>query len=131
MIKEPHHKDTGETISEVIAMYPNELSDDAVGVWHIVPDGETGFGLSGKALAEFLKRAILALLDAGAVPVRHFPGNDYEWVRQNQYGTASSEIADAIVREWEPVPNDSKSMIESCPWFARPDSKHPYFVKMD
>jgi hypothetical protein len=29
MITESRHKDTGETISEVIAMYPNELSYDA------------------------------------------------------------------------------------------------------
>ena len=131
MIIEPRHKDTGETISEVIAMLPNELSYDVVGVWHIVPDGETGFGLSGDGLADFLKRAILALLDAGAVPVRHFPGTDYEWVRQNQYGTTRAEIADAIVREWAPVPNNSLSMIENCPWFARPDPKHPHFIKMD
>lgn len=131
MIIEPRHKDTGETISEVIALIPNELKYDVVGVWHIVPDGETGFGLSGSDLANFLKRAILALLEAGAVPVRHFAGSDYEWVRQNQYGTTPENIADAIVKEWEPVSNDSRSMIEHCPWFARPDPNHPNFVKMD
>jgi hypothetical protein len=131
MITEPRHKDTGETIAEVVAKIPNELEHDVVGVWHIIPDGESGFGLSGKTLAGFLRLAIIALLDAGAVPVRHLAGSGYEWVRQKQYGTTTTEIADAIVREWEPVPNDSISLIENCPWFARPDPAHPTFVKMD
>jgi hypothetical protein len=131
MIIEPRHKDTGETISEVIAKMPNELDNDAVGVWHIIPDGETGFGLFGKALTDFLRRAVIALLEAGAVPVKHVPGSGYEWVHQKQYGTTRDEIADAIVREWEPVPNDSYSMIEHCPWFARPDPVHPKYVKIE
>ena len=130
-ITEPKHKDTGETLSEVIAQIPNELPYDAVGIWHIVPIGDTSFGLSGEKLTDFVRRAIHALLDAGAVPVRSIPGSEYEWVRQTQYGTTRDEIAEAIIREWEPVPNDSFSMIEHCPWFAKPDPEHPMFVKMD
>ena len=128
---EPKHKDTGETLSEVIAQIPNELPFDAVGIWHIVPIGETDFGLSGAALGEFVRRSILALLAAGGVPVRHIPGSGYEWVHQKQYGSTREEIADAIVKEWEPVPNTSEDMIEHCPWFALPDPAFPNYLKMD
>lgn len=131
MSTEPRHKDTGKTMSEVIARIPSELPRDAVGIWHIVPIGETAFHLSGEQLSDFVRRAIYALLDAGAVPVRYQPGSEYEWVHQKQYGTTRDEVAEAIVREWEPVPNDSYAMIEHCPWFARPDPNTPKYVKMD
>ena len=131
MMPEPKHKDTGETLSEVIAQIPNELPHDVVGIWHIVPTGETGFGLTGEALSDFVRRAVLALLDAGAVPVRHIPDSGYEWVHQKQYGTTREEIADAIVKEWEPVPNTSEAMIGECPWFALPDPDFPGYLKMD
>ena len=131
MTIEPKQKDTGETIIEVIAKIPNELDYDAIGIWHVVPIGETSFGLSGMSLSDFVRRAIVAILNEGGVPVRHVPGSGYEWVHQSQYGNTPQEIADAIIREWEPVPNDSISMIEHCPWFARPDPEFPNYVKMD
>lgn len=128
---EPRHRSTGETLSEVISQYPNELDRDAVGVWHIVPGGIVDFGFSGAELADYLRRAIYALLDAGAVPVMHEPGSGYEWIHQKRYGATREEIAEAIVREWEPVPNDSYSMIDHCPWFARPNPDFPNYVKLD
>ena len=131
MMNEPLHKDTGETLTEVISQIPNELEVDAEGLWHIVPIGETGFGLSGKDLSDFVRRAVLALLDAGAVPVRHIPNSGYEWVHQKQYGTTREDIAGAIVKEWEPVPNNSADLIEHCPWFAKPDPDYPAYIKME
>ena len=131
MIDEPRDKDTGETLSEAISQYPGELDLDAVGIWQIVPDGRVAFGLSGEALADYVRRAIYALLDAGAVPVRHIPGSGFNWTRQTQYGSSREAIAEAIITEWEPVPYNSYSMIERCPWFARPRPNSPNYVKMD
>ena len=131
MNSEPLHRNTGETLSEVISQYPNELPRDAVGIWQIVPGGRVDFGLSGTSLADYVRRAVLALLDAGAVPVRHISGSGYEWVHQKQYGSSREEIANAIVKEWEPVPNTSQDMIEHCPWFALPDPAFPKYLKMD
>jgi hypothetical protein len=131
MIDEPRDKGTGETPSEAISQYPGELDLDAVGIWQIVPDGRVTFGLSGDALADYVRRAIYALLDAGAVPVRHVPGSGFHWTRQTQYGSTREEIAEAIIAEWKPVPYDSYSMIEHCPWFARPRPTSPNYVKMD
>lgn len=131
MIDEPRDKGSGETISEAISQYPQELDRDAVGIWQIVPGGRMDFGLSGDALADYVRRTIYALLDAGAVPVRHVPGNGFRWSRQKQYGLTREEIAEAIIAEWEPVPYDSYSMIEHCPWFARPRPNDPNYVKMD
>lgn len=125
------HRKTGESIPTHIARYPNELDRDAVGIWQIVPGGRVGFGLSGDALADYVRRAIYALLDAGAVPVRHVPDSGFHWTHQKQYGTTREEIAEAIIKEWEPVPYDSYSMIEHCPWFARPRPHSPNYVKMD
>lgn len=131
MIDESRDKDSGETISEAISQYPHELDRDAVGIWQIVPGGRMDFGLSGDALADYVRRTIYALLDAGAVPVRHVPGSGFRWSRQTQYGLTREEIAEAIIAEWEPVPYDSYSMIEHCPWFARPRPNDPNYVKMD
>ncbi len=80
---------------------------------------------------EYVRRAVYALLDAGAVPVKHVPGTGYEWIRQKQYGSGQDEIVAEIMRELAPVPHNSFSLIEHCPWFARPDPKFPKYVKMD
>ena len=131
MNQELVHKKYGTSVSDWIALVPGELSRDAVGLWQIVPAGRDGFGLSGADLTDYVRRNIYALLDAGAVPVKSVPGSGYEWVRQSQYGATRGEIAEAIIREWEPVPDDSFSMIEHCPWFARPDPDYPMYVRMD
>lgn len=129
MNSEPRHRRTNETISEALSNYSVELDIDAIGIWHIVPRGQDNFGLEGAALTNYVRLAITAILDAGGVPVRHVPESGYEWVLQKQYGSTRDEIVDAIVKEWELVPNDSFSMIEQCPWFVRPDPQHPRFVK--
>ncbi len=131
MISEPRHRTTGEPLGLVIAQYPGELDIDAVGIWQIVPGGQGNFGLSGDALTEFVRKAIYALLDAGAVPVRHEPGSGYEWVRQQRYGISRDDIAEAVIKEWLSVPDDPIELISQCPWFARPNPDFPNYVKMD
>lgn len=100
MITEPKHKRTGQSLIEVIAQFSNELPDDAVGIWQIVPKGREAFGLGIEQLTDFMRRANLALLEAGAVPVRHVPGTGFEWVHQTQYGTEPAQIAANIITEW-------------------------------
>lgn len=121
---------SGLTLSEFISHIPDELDVDAVGIWHLVPIAEGDFGLSGADLISFLHRAIIALIDAGAVPVRPAPGSGIEWVRQQEYGETPDQIADAVIEEWKTIPNNTIAQITHCPWFARPISGNPKYVKM-
>ena len=79
MTNELRDKYYGRTLDEYFSTLPGELPIDAVGLWQVVPSGRDGFGLSGSELDAFVRRGVLALLAAGAVPVRHVPGSDYEW----------------------------------------------------
>lgn len=129
MTKDIRHKHYGHTIEQEISWFPGELPIDAVGLWQIVPSGRDSFGLEGADLDDFIRRAILALLAEGAVPVRHVPGSAFEWDQQLQYGQAADEIADAIVREWHNMPDDPLALVGEV-WFALARPGHKY-VKTD
>lgn len=123
------HIEESAVPDDLIAEYSAELELGPIGLWHVVPRvTERSDGIVNRTK---LRKIILAMLSAGAVPVRYIPDSGYEWLCQPQYGTGRDEIAEAILREWEPVPNDSFSLIEHCPWFARPDPAYPKHVKMD
>ena len=115
--------------ADIIAQYSDELELGPIGLWHVVP--RVTNSANGQVAVSDLRQIIMAMLEAGAVPVRHIPGSGYEWVHQKQYGSSPEEIANAIVKEWEPVPNTSQDMIEHCPWFALPDPAFPKYLKMD
>jgi hypothetical protein len=100
MTNEPVDKYSGITMSEWINRVPNELEMDAVGLWQIIPTGRDSFQLTGKALDEFAKRSIIALIDRGAVPVLPSSTGQGHWKQQDQYGSSSTEIADKILNEW-------------------------------
>ncbi len=119
------------TFGEVLSQYSAELDIDAVGIWHIVPRAQRVYGLTGDAVAEYVRRAINAILDSGGVPVRHKPGSAYEWVQQKQYGNTREQIVEALISEWQSLPEDSIALAGEAAWFARPDPKHPTYVKMD
>lgn len=131
MKNEARHHRTGETLSEVIAQLPNELPRDAVALFHIVPKGQTGFGLSGDALTDYVRRAVRALLNAGAVPVTHIPGNGFEFTYEAKYGSTIDEITEGVVKEWLALPDDPLVLAGEGAWFARPDPKFPKYVKVD
>lgn len=124
------NKYNGETIDEAIGYFPGELPVDAVGLWQIVPKGRDGFGLNGSALDDFVRRGILALLNANAVPVRHVPGSGYEWSIQKQYGQDRMTIAENIVDEWRAMPDDPLILCGDGVWFARQRPGTNY-VKLD
>jgi hypothetical protein len=131
MINEVRHHKTGETLSEVIGQLPNELARDAVALFHIVPKGRAGFGLSGDALTDYVRRAIRGLLEAGAVPVTHIPGSGYEFTYEPKYGSTIDEITESVIHEWLALPDDPLVLAARGAWFARPDPRHPKYVKMD
>lgn len=100
MISEPSHRHFGTSLSEWIKRTPNELQVDAVGMWQIVPVGRGDFGLSGEQLRDFVKRSIIELLVAGAIPVRPWNKDGEDWIEDLTFGKSVSEIADNVVREW-------------------------------
>ena len=130
MNQEPIHKHYGTPLTEWIERIPNELPRDAVGIFQIVPAGRDGFGLEGEELAEFVRRSIHRLLDAGAVPVRGGKGTGYEWVRQSQYGSSKHEITEALIIEWQAMPDDPLLLCGQGIWFALPAPGVKY-VKLD
>lgn len=130
MNQEPRHKDYGTPLSEWIARIPNELPYDAVGIFQIVPAGRDGFGLARDDLVDFVRRAIMALLDAGAVPVRGGEDTGYDWIAQRQYGQSKHEITEAVIAEWLAMPDDPFVLCGEGVWFALPQPGKKY-VKLD
>jgi hypothetical protein len=100
MSDEPIHRVHGTRLSDWIEAIPHELPLDAVGMWQFVPAGRRGFGLEGEALVAFVRRAIAALLERGAVPVVSGADEGYFWLPQPQYGSSPAEIVENVVREW-------------------------------
>lgn len=119
------------SFSEVLSQYSAELDIDAIGIWHIVPRAKSLYGLAGDAVSEYVRRAINAILDSGGVPVRHIPGSGYDWVQQKQYGNTRDQIVEALISEWQSLPEDSIVLAGEAAWFARPDPNYPKHVKID
>lgn len=69
MTNVPKHREFGTPITEWVEKIPNELEVDAVGLWQVVPSFSAEFGLSGLELERYLRLAIEALIERGAVPV--------------------------------------------------------------
>ena len=119
MTEEPRERHYGTPMSQWMEEVANELPDDAVGIWQIVPDGTRGFGFEGEALTEYVRRQIAVLLARGAVPVIGGGGTDHYWIVQRQYGSRPDEILDNVVREWL-----ARGGTEEDPewlWFALPE----------
>lgn len=130
MNSEPKDKYYGTPLSQVIAEIPGELPLDAVGLFQIVPKGRDGFGFTGALLTNFVSRAVRALLDAGAVPVRGGPGSGYTWIAQKQYGTLPDDIVANVIAEWLSMPDDPLVLCGEGVWFARPQPGTKY-VKLE
>jgi hypothetical protein len=128
---DPVDQDSGLSLTEWIHLLPNELSRDAVGMFQIIPDGRDVFHLSGAEMINFVRLAITALLDSGAVPVRGGAGSGYEWVYQKQYGFMKNDIINSIIAEWLAMPDDPLVLCGEGVWFARPDPDFPKYVKLD
>jgi hypothetical protein len=101
MTKEPRHIGDGTPMNVWIdEMIPRAPYDDVpMGMWQIVNDGRAGFGLEGEALANYIRKSIHALMDAGFKPVRG-AGKPDRWQLQSQYGSNKHEVAEAVIAEW-------------------------------
>ena len=91
------NKFTGATIDEEILGLVADLDVDDVGVFQIIPVAKEDFGLSGDALASFVRKAVAALMDHGALPVREAPGELGKWVHDPSFGRTSEEVATRIL----------------------------------
>lgn len=124
MTREPQDKTYGGSMSEWIACTPGTLNDLPVGMWKIVNDGRQGFGLEGEALADFIRRSIYALMDAGAKPVADAEKAG-RWVLQTQYGSNKREVAEAVIQEWlregAPTPEVWRGLWFGLPWSYLPE----------
>ena len=109
----------GRTMSEWISLIPGDLPNDAVSLWHISADGTSYFDLAGAELADYLRRSILALLEAGAIPVKTGKGTPYDWIAEQRFGVDKMTIVTAILREWKSSKKDEEYLFSV--WFALPD----------
>jgi hypothetical protein len=82
MKDERRHATYGTPLSAWIKQIPAELPVDAVGLWQIIPQAREAFGLEGQELISLVERAIYALLEHGAKPVRGGMGTDHDWIEQ-------------------------------------------------
>ena len=124
------HKIYGTAMDVYISQIPGELPQDAVGLWQIVPAGRDGFGLAGGDLINFVRLGLRALMENGAVPVRHNPSSGFVWDIQNQYGQTSEDIISTVIEEWLAMPDDPLILCGEGVWFALPRPGKNY-VKMN
>ena len=97
MDRDKLHRSFDTSAGEWIALIPNELQVDAVGLWQIIPVGRHEFGFEGRDLEEFTRGALKGLLAKGAMPIT---GQEKVWVVEPRYGTKSDEIIDKVVKTW-------------------------------
>ena len=115
MNSEPTHSYFGTPLSEWISLIPNELEDDAVGLWQIIPTLRKAFGLEGAELERAIREALAKLLARGARPIFGVKGRG--WELATQYGDAPDAIIDAIIAEWHRMGRDPDF---GDVWFALP-----------
>jgi hypothetical protein len=114
------HKKFGLTDADWIQRSINEARVDPVGLWALFQAGREGFGLEGSQLESFIRRLIVGLVSAGAVPVvGRGKGPWPQWRPMDRYGSAATEVADAIISEWRSTQTDPD--IDGV-WFAFPSA---------
>ena len=120
MSEEPRELYWGTPMSEWMEQAANELADDAVGLWGIVSDGRTGFGLEGEALTDYVRRQIAVLLARGGVPVVGGGETEHFWIVERQYGSRPDEIVENVMREW--LANGAGDEDPGGLWFTLPEN---------
>lgn len=118
MIDDVRDKYCGETVAEWLETLPYELERDAIGLWGIIPVGRHTFGLVDSDLVEFTRRALLAVLQKGARPVRG-ANNPERWIAADEYGDIPEQIADAVIAEW--LASGAGDPDVGGLWFATPE----------
>jgi hypothetical protein len=121
MTKELPNHEFEQPINEWLALTPNELAISAISLWHVSVAGEHRFNLRGSKLANFIRRGIVALLDAGAIPVNPSKGTRHEWIAVHHYGQETEVISAAILTEWAASSKDENYLFGI--WFALPSKQ--------
>jgi glucose dehydrogenase len=106
MSEEPTDKYFGTPLSEWMSSIPNELPDDAVGLWQIIPALRRAFGLDDPAIEHFARLIIADLLSHGARPVVGSAAPGEYWTEVAEYGTSPEEIVDGVIGEWRAMGRD-------------------------
>jgi hypothetical protein len=92
-------KDSGasrEAVNEWIALVPNELGIDAVGLWQVVGPLRTQFGLSGEALATAVRSTVVGLVEAGAMPVQG-DSRDLRWHLRTDLASPAEAVVENVM----------------------------------
>lgn len=125
MKKELLHKFYGTPIYEWISKVPNELPQDAVGMWQLVTSGEEGFGLEEEDLDEYISLCIAGILNAGAKPVYGQKKETYSiWVLNKKYIGSNDEIVKLILQDLKNAKIESEELYKNFIfglWFALPE----------
>lgn len=112
----------GDTIDETIKLIPNELNDYGVGLERVYAIGESGYGMTGCDLDDFIRRVILELLARGALPAHEGSFTEDRILDELHYGNDTpDEIADGILRDMRAMgrPPDWGEF-----WFRLPNDPH-------
>jgi hypothetical protein len=120
MASSPRHKTFGTPIEEWISLVPNELGEDAIGLWQIVPCFRYDFGLEGQDLENYVRQCIGLLLARGAIPVYGTENND-GWRIWTGLSYGSSSTLDQVMNYWQTLGRDPDF---GDLWFALPKTLH-------
>lgn len=126
MMEEPRDKRDDMPMTEFIMRGANELNDNGVGLWTIVPEGRDDFGLEGEELIAFIRTYILELLRRGAKPVKDADDSVHYMQVETKYGNDPDAIAEGVITDW--LAAGAKDPEWGDYWFALP---HTYEQKRD
>ncbi|WP_077003535.1 hypothetical protein [Variovorax sp. KK3] len=111
------HLRTGISDSDWIQRSLDESESDPVGMWQMVKTGRDGFGLSGPALEDFVRRFISEMVAGGAHPIVGDRSAPFGWRRTIDHGDKPVDIAASLINSWKRSGIDPD--VDGV-WFARP-----------
>jgi hypothetical protein len=95
------HLRTGISDAEWIRRSLDEARSDPVGMWQVVRAGRDGFGLTGAALEDFVRRFIAEMVAGGAGPIVGDKRAPSGWSPTTQFGLKAEDVAQSLVDEWK------------------------------
>ena len=107
----------GKTEEEAIADSIEEAHSDVVGLWTMIHEGQNLFGLGGDELVGFVRRHVIAMIDAGADPVVGDRAARSGWRPLPASGQPAEQVADCLLADW--LQTGKVPDIDG-PWFAFP-----------
>jgi hypothetical protein len=106
-------------VEKWISEIPLILNHDVgVGIYVIINKGRHVFGLKGDDLVDFTRKSLLALFDAGAVPISA-SGTGAPWKLDRRYGMDKDEIIERVIRQWLVETKDDPGV--DAIWFGTPE----------